>query len=139
MLAYARTGDVIVVHTLDRLGRNIRDVLNLIHDLAGRGIAVRSLADPLSIMTTDEGLWPHRVPAPSAVAEVERIFTAARAAHARSVSEANGPPARAPRRQDRVCPAAPRPGQLLRRDHRQDRHPERLAAPLPQDGDRGTG
>jgi DNA invertase Pin-like site-specific DNA recombinase len=24
-------GDVIVVHTLDRLGRNIRDVLNLIH------------------------------------------------------------------------------------------------------------
>jgi Resolvase, N terminal domain len=44
MLAYARPGDVIVVHTLDRIGRKIRDVLNLIHDLAGRGVAIRSLA-----------------------------------------------------------------------------------------------
>ena len=33
-LAYARQGDVIVVHTLDRLGRTVRDTLNLIHDLA---------------------------------------------------------------------------------------------------------
>ena len=34
------------VHTLDRIGRNLREVLNLIHDLAGRGIGVRSLTDP---------------------------------------------------------------------------------------------
>lgn len=37
-LAYAREGDVIVVHTLDRLGRTVRDTLNLIHDLAERGV-----------------------------------------------------------------------------------------------------
>ncbi len=38
-LAYARDGDVIVAHTLDRLGRTVRDTLNLnlIHDLAERG------------------------------------------------------------------------------------------------------
>src|SRR3954453_3167974 len=30
-LDYARAGDVIVVHTLDRLGRTVRDTLNLIH------------------------------------------------------------------------------------------------------------
>jgi DNA invertase Pin-like site-specific DNA recombinase len=29
VLAYARDGDVIVVHTLDRLGRTVRDTLNL--------------------------------------------------------------------------------------------------------------
>ncbi|WP_258558123.1 recombinase family protein [Rhodococcus sp. AG1013] len=28
LLDYARDGDVIVVHTLDRLGRNVRDTLN---------------------------------------------------------------------------------------------------------------
>ena len=56
MLAYARPGDVIVVHTLDRVGRNLREVLNLVHDLAGRGIGIRSLADPLSINTADEGI-----------------------------------------------------------------------------------
>jgi len=42
VLEYARHGDVIVVHTLDRLGRTVRDTLNLIHDLAGRGVGVRT-------------------------------------------------------------------------------------------------
>ncbi len=90
MLGYARPGDVIVVHTLDRLGRNIRDVLNLIHDLAGRGIAVRSLADPLPVNTTDEGMGRIAFLLLALFAEMERTFTAERAAHARSVAEANG-------------------------------------------------
>jgi hypothetical protein len=47
VIAYARAGDVIVVHTLDRLGRTVRDTLNLIHELAERGIGVRNLADPM--------------------------------------------------------------------------------------------
>ena len=38
VIAYAREGDVIVVHTLDRLGRTVRDTLNLIHELAERWI-----------------------------------------------------------------------------------------------------
>jgi DNA invertase Pin-like site-specific DNA recombinase len=43
---------VIVVHTLDRLGRNLREVLNLVHDLAERGIGVRSLATSPPATTT---------------------------------------------------------------------------------------
>ena len=42
VLDYARAGDVIVVHTLDRLGRTVRDTLNLIHDLSVRGVGVRN-------------------------------------------------------------------------------------------------
>jgi len=49
VLGYARTGDVIVVHTLDRLGRTVRDTLNLIHDLTERGVGVRNLADPIRV------------------------------------------------------------------------------------------
>lgn len=30
--------DVMVVRTLDRLGRTVRDALNLIHELAERGV-----------------------------------------------------------------------------------------------------
>jgi hypothetical protein len=56
LLTYARRGDTVVVYTLDRLGRNLREVLNLVHDLAERGIGVRSLADPLPINTADEGM-----------------------------------------------------------------------------------
>ncbi len=49
-------GDTVVVHTLDRIGRNLREVLNLVHDLDQRGIGVHSLAVPLPINTTVEGM-----------------------------------------------------------------------------------
>ncbi len=35
-MSFARHGDVMVIHTLDRLGCTVRDTLNLIHDLAER-------------------------------------------------------------------------------------------------------
>ena len=88
MLGYARSGDTIVVHTLDRLGRNLREVLNLVHDLAERGIGVRSLADPLPINTTDEGMGRIAFLLLALFAEMERTFGAERAAHARAVAEA---------------------------------------------------
>jgi DNA invertase Pin-like site-specific DNA recombinase len=90
LLAYARAGDTIVVHTLDRLGRNLREVLNLVHDLAERGIGVRSLADPLPINTTDDGMGRIAFLLLALFAEMERTYTAERAAHARAVAEAAG-------------------------------------------------
>ena len=68
-----------MVHTLDRFGRNLREVLNLVHDLAGRGIGVRSLADPLPIYTTDEGMGRIAFLLLAMFAEMERTFTADRA------------------------------------------------------------
>lgn len=90
LLGYAREGDTIVVHTLDRLGRNLREVLNLVHDLAERGIGVRSLADPLPINTGDEGMGRIAFLLLALFAEMERTYTAERAAHARAVAEAAG-------------------------------------------------
>ncbi len=89
LLSYARSGDTIVVHTLDRIGRNLREVLNFVHDLAKRGIGVRSLADPLPINTADEGMGRIAFLLLALFAEMERTFTAERAAHARAVAEAN--------------------------------------------------
>ncbi len=91
-LAYARKGDVIVVHTLDRLGRTVRDTLNLIHDLAERGVGVRNLADPIKVDSTN----PNDPMAQLAVVllalfgQMERTYTLERAAHARSVATAKG-------------------------------------------------
>ncbi|MGJ3192256.1 recombinase family protein [Paenarthrobacter sp. FR1] len=91
-LDHARAGDVIVVHTLDRLGRTVRDTLNLMHELKERGVGVRTLADPLPIDTSD----PDSPMAQLAVvmlalfAEMERTYAAERAAHARAVATANG-------------------------------------------------
>lgn len=92
LLGYARPGDTIVVHTLDRLGRNLRDVLNIVHDLAEQGIGVRTLADPIAIDTTDDGMGRIAFLFLALFAEMERTFTAERAAHARSVAEAAGRP-----------------------------------------------
>jgi DNA invertase Pin-like site-specific DNA recombinase len=90
LLAYARPGDTVVVHTLDRLGRNLREVLNLVHDLNEKQIGVRSLADPLPINTANEGMGRIAFLLLALFAEMERTFTAERAAHARAVAEAAG-------------------------------------------------
>lgn len=90
LLAYARDGDTIVVHTLDRLGRNLREVLNLVHDMAERGIGVRSLADPLPINTAEQGMGRIAFLLLALFAEMERTYTAERAAHARAIAEAAG-------------------------------------------------
>ncbi len=44
---------MIVVHTLDRLGRTVRDTLNLIHELAERGVGVGNLADPIRVASSN--------------------------------------------------------------------------------------
>jgi DNA invertase Pin-like site-specific DNA recombinase len=90
VLGYARAGDTIVVHTLDRLGRNLREVLNLVHDLNEKGIGLRSLADPLPINTADEGMSRIAFLLLALFAEMERTFTAERAAHARAVAQTAG-------------------------------------------------
>ena len=92
VLEYARTGDVIVVHTLDRLGRTVRDTLNLIHDLAERGVGVRNLADPIRVDSSakDDPMAQLAVVLLALFAQMERTYTVERAAHARSVAVAKG-------------------------------------------------
>ncbi|MCZ7376531.1 recombinase family protein [Micromonospora sp. WMMC250] len=90
LLAYVRAGDTIVVYTLDRLGRNLREVLNLVHDLNDRGVGVRSLADPMPIDTNATGMGRIAFLLLALIAEMERVFTAERAAHARAVAQAQG-------------------------------------------------
>lgn len=42
-LTYARPGDVLVVHSLSRLGRNVRQLIEIVDDLNERQIGLRSL------------------------------------------------------------------------------------------------
>ena len=92
VLDYAREGDVIVVHTLDRLGRTVRDTLNLIHDLAARGVGVRNLADPIKVDSSNpsDPMAQLAVVLLALFAQMERTYTVERAAHARAVATAKG-------------------------------------------------
>ncbi|MER5619025.1 recombinase family protein [Streptomyces sp. NPDC002215] len=68
----------------------LREVLNLVHDLNEKNVGVRLLADLLPINTIDEGMGRVAFLLLALFAEMERTFTAERAAHARAVAEAAG-------------------------------------------------
>lgn len=53
LLDYARPGDTIVVWRLDRLGRNLRHLLDLVDQLGARNVGLRSLTEHLD--TTSAG------------------------------------------------------------------------------------
>ena len=91
-LEYARPGDVLVVHTLDRLGRTVRDTLNLIHSLTDRGVGLRNLADPIKVDTANpsDPMGQLAVVLLALFAQMERTYTVERAAHARAVATAKG-------------------------------------------------
>lgn len=47
MLSFVREGDALYVHSLDRLARNLADLLMLVQDLTGRGVSVHFLGEKL--------------------------------------------------------------------------------------------
>jgi DNA invertase Pin-like site-specific DNA recombinase len=91
VLEYAREDDVIVVHTLDRLGRTVR-TLNMIHELTERGIGLRNLADPIKVDSSrpEDPMAQLTVVLLALFAQMERTYTIERAAHARAVATAKG-------------------------------------------------
>ena len=68
-LAYARTGDTLVVWKLDRLGRSLPHLLETIARLQGRGVGFRSLTEQLDTTTSGGKLVFHVF---AALAEFER-------------------------------------------------------------------
>jgi len=92
VLGLARRGDVIVVRTLDRLGRTVRDTLHLIDELTERGVGVRNLADPIKVDSADpaDPMGQLVVVLLALFAQMERTYTCERAAHARAVAAAHG-------------------------------------------------
>ena len=74
-----------MVHTLDRLGRTVRDTLNMIHELAERGVGVRNLADPIKVDSSNpkDPMAQLAVVLLALFGQMERTYTLERAAHAR--------------------------------------------------------
>jgi len=68
-LAHLRAGDVLMIWKLDRLGRSLRHLIEVVSDLAQRGIGFKSLQENLDTTTSSGKLVFHMF---GALAEFER-------------------------------------------------------------------
>lgn len=69
LLEHLREGDLVVIWKLDRLGRSLRDLVNLVTDIQARGAGLKSLNDSIDTTTPQGKLTFHLF---AALAEFER-------------------------------------------------------------------
>lgn len=72
LLSYARDGDVIVVHSMDRLARNVDDLRALVQNQTKRGIGVHFLKENLVFTGEDSSMSQLMLTILGAVAQFER-------------------------------------------------------------------
>ena len=81
LLEFAREGDVVVVWKLDRLGRSLRDLIDVVNTLKENGVGFRSLREAIDTTTAAGKLTFHIF---AALAEFGRI--SARAEQPRAIA-----------------------------------------------------
>jgi DNA invertase Pin-like site-specific DNA recombinase len=70
-----RDGDTLVVWKLDRLGRSVKHLVDLVGDFEKRGVGFRSLTDAIDTSTTSGRFFFHVM---ASLAQMERELTAER-------------------------------------------------------------
>lgn len=71
-LDYVRDGDVLVVHSMDRLARNLDDLRKIVTELTGRGVVVEFVKEHLTFTSEDNAISKLLLSVMGAFAEFER-------------------------------------------------------------------
>lgn len=87
MLDYVREGDTIYIVAYSRLARNTRDLLNILHELEGKGVHVHSLKENFDTSTPQGRLM---VTFMQGIAQFERDLIKERQAEGIAVAKAKG-------------------------------------------------
>ena len=74
LLQFVRDGDTVVVHSMDRLARNLSDLLHLVQSLTARGVVVEFLKERLVFTGEDSPVATLMLSVMGAVAEFERTL-----------------------------------------------------------------
>jgi DNA invertase Pin-like site-specific DNA recombinase len=74
LLRFAREGDTVVVHSMDRLARNLDDLRRLVKGLTGRGIRVAFVKEGLTFTGEDAPMATLLLSVMGAFAEFERAL-----------------------------------------------------------------
>jgi DNA invertase Pin-like site-specific DNA recombinase len=74
LLSFARTGDTVVVHSMDRLARNLDDLRRIVHTLTGQGVRIEFVKEHLAFTGDDSPMAGLLLSVMGAFAEFERAL-----------------------------------------------------------------
>ena len=74
LLKFLREGDTLVVHSMDRLARNLEDLRQIVQDLTARGVRVEFVKEGLSFSSEDSPMAHLMLSVMGTFAEFERAL-----------------------------------------------------------------
>jgi len=90
MLKHVRKGDIVFVHSMDRLERNLDDLRRIVKDLTGRGVRVEFVKEALVFTGDDSPMATLLLNMLGAVAEFERSLIKERQKERIALAKARG-------------------------------------------------
>ncbi len=90
LLKHARKGDHILVHSMDRLARNLTDLLQLVKELTGRGIVVEFVKERLTFDGAADHIGTLMLSIMGAVSQFERATILERQREGIRIAQAKG-------------------------------------------------
>src|ERR687885_2089686 len=74
LLRFARTGDTVLIHSMDRLARNLDDLRRIVHILTGKGVRIEFVKEQLTFTGEDSPMAGLLLSVMGAFAEFERAL-----------------------------------------------------------------
>ena len=90
MLGFVREGDTVIVHSMDRLARNLDDLRRVVRTLTGRGVGVEFVKEGLTFTGEDSPMANLLLSVMGAFAEFERALILERQREGIAAAKARG-------------------------------------------------
>ena len=74
LVSFVRAGDTVVVHSMDRLARNLDDLRRIVHTLTGKGVRIEFVKEQLTFTGEDSPMASLLLSVMGAFAEFERAL-----------------------------------------------------------------
>jgi DNA invertase Pin-like site-specific DNA recombinase len=74
LMSFVRSGDTVVVHSMDRLARNLDDLRRIVHTLTGKGVRIKFVKEHLTFTGDDSPLSKLMLSVMGAVHEFDRAL-----------------------------------------------------------------
>ena len=90
LIAFVRDGDTVIVHSMDRLARNLDDLRRLVRTLTGKGVRVEFVKESLTFTGEDSPMATLLLSVMGAFAEFERALILERQREGIAVAKQRG-------------------------------------------------